>query len=547
MNVFFKYMIASAIAISAAPTQAAGTPDYDFNATVLCDAQWFGSRRSNGNHNLHSYYFVIGDKKLGDNGLPQESSTTYVLDFFGDAPADEFNPQPPTGTYTLSSEIAKNTLSEGSCVYILDGNGNYEVDRAFTAGELVISTYQKDDNTYYKYEASVTDEAGKLHHLVYESRFIEYADKSQASMDLEKNLNFRPVEAVASYHSMKDGVMRLSLNVNTFMRDDEGHQIYHPIPGSEMFMELYMPYGKDLANGVYTPSEDYGEAFTMQDGEIITMAGGVQYPVGSYVQYMFEGQQIAWGVVKSGTLTVSGEGTERKLEGEFVTDYGFNIKFTYEGEIKLEDFPQTGLTDNIELDLNGAQATFDCVGDVERLLDCRNWYITILPTEGKDHGFHAYINSRTANFHDGIASTTYTPSPSKEPWCDEYQRGTINDKGQLSGTWMLSGFDDKGQPQVNAPAAKGELIITRHDDGETYTVKFDMNDGAGHDFKGEWTGIPELVNSCEDEEPVSVIGVEADSDVYEIYDLYGRRVNNMHDAGLYVIRKADGRITKVMK
>ena len=543
MKAFSKFVAFSAITLFAAvDMQAEQNYDYDFNATTLCDAQWFGTRRSNGSHDIHNFYIVVGDQPLSD-GEPQRNSTTYVFDIYSSAPADERNPQPGAGTYALSSEVALNTLLNGSCVYVLDGNGNYEIDRKFTSGTLDISASDKDGNTYYKYEANLTDEAGKTHHVVYESRFIEYADVSQGSRDLEKDLDFECTSMSARYMSLEDGVMHISLYGHTFMVDDEGRMAYDPLPGTEMYMELYMPFGKDLANGTYVPTDDHGEEFSMQTGEIVSMSG-VEYPVGSYAQYVFYGQQIAWGCVKSGTLTISGEGDDRTVEGDFLTDYGFTVKFKYNGAIPLNNFPQTGLTADMELDLEGADAVFDCVGDVERLNNCRNWYITILPTEGKDHGFNAYINSRTSNFFEGIASEIYTPSPSNEPWKGEYLRGKVNDKGQLSGTWMLSAFDENGQPQLNAPASSGDLEITRHEDGKTYTVSFDMNDGAGHNFKGTWTGMPELVNSCgdTDDSNVNEIGAEKGADVW--YTIDGHRVNDMSAGGLYIIRHADGSITK---
>lgn len=546
MNTLNKLLISAGAClccIGSAPAQETPSYDYDFNATVLCDAQWFGSRRSDGNHDLHSYYLVIGDKEL-EEGYPQKSSTTYVFDFFGEAPADEYNPQPPTGTYTFSTEKKSGVLYEGSCVYIVDGNGNYEVDRTFNGGKLDISTYEKDGNTYYKYEFDLTDELGKTHHVNYESRFISYSDESQGSVDLEKDLNFTPKHAKATYRSFENGVMEVQLLLDTFIRDDEGKLYYEPLPGEEMYMTIYMPYDKEIANGKYIPTEDYGASFTMQDGEIVEMAGGVRYPIGSYVQYVFGGQKVAWGVVKTGSLEISGEGENRKIVGDFTTDFGFNIKFTYEGEIALSNFPETGLTEDMQLDLEGAEATFDCVGDIDRLLHCRNWYLTLLPAEGKDHGFTTLICSRTENFYDGVGSTVYEPSPSRIPWKDEFQKGYINDKGQLGGTWMMSQFDENGQPKLNAPGNNGSITVTRHDDKETYTLSFELDDNAGHKFSGSWTGKPELINTCNDElSSVSEITVDENADV-KIFDLNGNQVRSIDAPGVYIIRAANGSTSK---
>lgn len=549
MNTFSKFMATACTALLlTGNSQAQENPayDYDFTPTIVCDTDWYGSRRSEGNHYLHNFYIVLGDKELSEQGTPQNLSTTYVFDIFGEGPENEMtqDPQPKVGTYILSDELKSGVLHTGSCVYIVDGNGNYEVDRQFTDGKLEISTFEKDGNTYYKYEADLTDELGKKHHVNFESRFISYFDNSQGGTSrLIKNLDFTLKNVNVNYKSVENGVMHVTIFMDTFGRDEDDRLIYDELPGVEMCVEAYMPFGKGLENGTYNVI-DSGEAYTLQTGEIMQMAGGVEWPVGTYAQYVYWGQQAAWGCAKTGTMTVSGEGTNRKISMEYVTNEGFNVKFDFDGEIALSNFPQSGLTDNLELDLEGAEAVFDCVGDVEKHLHCRNWYIDILPTEGKDHGFHAYICTRTETFFDGIPSETYGPSPSREPWKDEYKKGSVNDKGQLSGTWMLSMFDENGQPQLNAPAYGGDLVITRHDDNQTYTVAFDMHDGAGHNFKGSWTGVPEMVNSCNDEQSgLSEIKTEADCS-RRVYDLNGREVRGMDAPGVYIIRDNQGKATK---
>ena len=292
-------------------------------------------------------------------------------------------------------------------------------------------------------------------------------------------------------------------------------------------------------------SEDsYGDAFTLENGELINY-WGVQYAVGTYVQYVFGNKEVAWGCVKSGTLTVSGEGDHKKIEGDFLTDYGYSIKFTYEGELPIDGVPQTAFTSDVTLDLEGATAQFECIGDAERLNGCRNWYITLLPADGKDNGFISYINTAADSFFDGIASGTYTSSPSSVPWKFEYLKGSKNDNGQLRATWALTGFDADGQPQVNAPVSDGDLNITKHDDGVTYTLDFNLDDGAGHKIKGTWTGEPELVNSCGDEPATGINGVtdNMSNEVNDIFTVSGSRTTSKVK-GLNIVRYKDGSVRK---
>lgn len=531
------FAAASGIALPA----GAADYDYDFNASVLCDATWYGIRRSEGDHSLHSYYLVLGDRELNEEGMPAAGGTYYALDFFGSGPADERAPQPATGTYNFSNTLGQNVLYNDIKVYILDGNGNYEVDRGFTGGRLEITTDEVDGNTYYNYEAFLTDNTGRSHHLTYRSRFIEYYDASQGSMNLEKDISYTGINAYAKYREVNDGTMQVYLDVTDMTRDDEGSYVFNPLPARQMIMELYMPIGRELANGVYTATNDYGAAFTMQTGEIVNQFG-VQYAAGSYLQYIFEGQQVAWGCVNSGTLTVSGEGDHKTIKGDFLTDYGFSVKFTFEGDVPLNKLPATGFTENKELDFDGASAVFECVGDANKLNNCRNWNITINPAPGKDHGFKTWICSRGATFFDGVSSETYTASPSSAPWKGEYLKGRMENDGSLSGTWALTEFDGAGNPQVNAPALRGDMQITRHSDDVTYTIKFCLDDNLGHEFKGEWTGVPEMINACNDEAGLSLTTVEAKT-IADIYDLTGRRIDNPV-SGLFLIRYSDGTIEK---
>ena len=517
--------------------------DYEFNASVLCQADWYGTRLSEGSHTLNAYYLVLGDKDLNSEGYPAKGSTVYAMEFFGAAPSDEYSPNPQPGTYTFSKTIGENVLKDDAHIYQRDGNGNYEIDRSITDGKLVISTYEKDGNTYYKYDLVLTDEIGKTHHVTYESRFIVYNDLSQGSEDLEKDQNFVCNGGTCTYKSLSNGVMKLRLYLTDMTQDEYGDYSYDRLPAREMYLDVYAPQGKNLPNGVYNISDNAGDAYTLTAGELIEFAG-VKYPSGTYLQYIYANQLIAWGCATKGTLTVSGEGDNKKIVADFTTDYGFSIKFTYDGSMPVNNIPLTDFTEDKTLDLEGATAQFECIGDYENYGDVRNWYITLLPAEGKDDGFISYICSKGESFYDGIATDTYTASRSRTPWKGEYIKGGVNAEGQLKGTWALTHFNADGQPQVNAPGYKGDLNITQHEDGETYTIEFKLNDGAGHNFTGNWTGKPELINSCGDE-PSGINGVydHASSEVEGVYDLSGRKVS-ANAKGLHIVKYKNGKTCK---
>ena len=96
---------------------------------------------------------------------------------------------------------------------------------------------------------------------------------------------------------------------------------------------------------------------------------------------------------------------------------------------------------------------------------------------------------------------------------------------------------------MNAPAQSGDLNITQHEDGQTYTLDFNLNDGLGHNFTGSWTGKPELINSCGDETGINDVTSVNGKHIEGIYDLNGRKADGKAK-GAYIIRYSDGTAAK---
>ena len=508
---------------SSAKVMKAGseTPDYkfDFNATVFSDGVWYGTRRSNDVHgDIDSYYFILSDKDLSDDSdspfLP--SATYYIFDIYGPAPTDTKNPRPVDGTYKVEAGKGNFTVNPDSRMVVTDGNGRIDHDVRFKSGTLTISTVEEYGKPVMVYDAVLTDEYDETHHVTYKSQFVTFADEAQGvnSPYLEKNLDFIAKSVTASFQELEGDVMKVKLAF--YEAEQEEDDPYSYANTCEAFIVAYMPFNIDgITNGTYNISTEYGDAFTMQDGEIMHMAS-VEWADGSYVQLLGPSKQAYWGCFASGTMKVSGEGDNRVVECDFLTGdvnnetpKDFKVKFTYKGKLNVKKIPTSMLTEDYTLDLSKCETTATCLGDTYKE-QALTWKLLFTPKDGGKDGFQTEFISRNKIPSDGIATDTYTAAPNRNLWKGDYLRGERDDN-MLVGTWMMADFNDEGIPQLVAPAREGDLNITNHGDG-SYTIEFKFNDGLNHFWSGKWTG--KFDNTIIDK--AGVESMEADQLSYEV-------------------------------
>lgn len=539
------------------------TYDYNFQATVFADGQFFGTRYTNETvhpYTLNSYYTVLSDKPLSEDyedGL-MPGGTYYAFQIMGAAPANMRHILPPDGTYKYSDTVAMNVLLSNAHIYVLDGNGNYEVDRAVTGGKLVLTTTEKDSSSYLNYDLVLTDNLGKTHHVTYTSRFVEYTDKSQVAKRLEKDLDFTAKSAQGKFKELdKNGVMQMQLYFSSLALDEDGDYDASELPGSFIYLQTYLNYTPEgIANGEYDITPNFGAPFTMADGEIKTQ-WGIEWAVGSYVEYVHYGSTLHWGVFKSGKLIVSGEGDSRTYTAQFVTEEGFLVKFTYTGALQLKKMPESSLTEDVTLNLTNATCTASYIGNTYDS-QLATWILRFKSADGKQQ-WQTELASKDPNYKNGIKSATYTMAPNNNLWGNDYLRGQ-RVKGALVGTWYMSGFDAEGTPHILAPSEGGDLKIDNQGDG-IYEIQFSFNDGMAHTWSGQWIGSPEIIDDSGVGSAYAEPSITRNGDSvtitlpstsrYDIYDVAGRKLESgesdvitISGRGIYLVR-IDGKTLKV--
>lgn len=451
--------------------------DYEFNAEVFY-GEYYGERRSvNG---THSFATVLSN--LADSEEP--GSTTYTFEIFSEAPEDDHYPLPATGIYTYGGPASTDAFTISNTQYTtVNGNGMLEDDLTFVSGTL---EFGLNGDKYY-FDAVLTDEEGSVHHITYASKVsVIYEDMSQptGSNRLEKDVHFEARYAEASYKSMdEDKVMHVSME---FAEEDRGDGSYY----CNLHLEAYLPYSQsgDITPGTYPVSAEHTSQ-TISDGAILS-AYGVEYPVDTYLDYIYDDNRIAWGAVKSGSMTVSGSNGNYDITFDLTTQEGYSITGTWYGPIEIEDFGCSTLTEDRELDLYWAEGTATLV---ESNSDGAYWLLDIA-TDKERVLFE--LCAENAPFFQGIPSATYTActNSDNDPWSGEYFRGYLAEDGQYSGSMYYSDYDADGNPQTCAPAFRGSIAIENDGEG-SYSVIFEINDDMGNTWSGEWYGEPELVNA----------------------------------------------------
>lgn len=494
--------------LSSAGLAQASDFNFELEATVCPDARWYGTRGTDDEHgDINRYYLVLSNKSLGDDGKTfQPDGKYYAFEFFGPAPIVRTTPEgiqtvrPQDGTY--STHVAGTATNPvwlkdnfslfGGAYYELDGQGRMDKELTLPEGSLVISTTDYHGTEYINYECNFTDQYGDPHHVTYSSKYTSYADVSQGSGYLNKDLDVNCSLAQSGFNSREGNTMKVAL----YLQWDGTWSDNETEPYRDMLMmyvSAYMPYDPQagFANGTYTITPDYGADFSLEQGRMVQMAGGIEYAAGTYAQYVDRRHYIHWGTIKEGSLTVTGEGDNKKIVGNFITTQDYSVKFEWEGSMRVEDVPYSTLADDVVLDLEGATAVATFMGDPYRQ-EGSTWHLRLNPAPGKKDGFQTVVTSPTVSANEGIGSGSYICAPDHSSlWQFQYQEGFMTDV--LSGTWYLSDFDEQNVPHTFAPAYYGNeedfFNITNHNDG-SYTLRFKFSDGLGHFWSGNWRGTP---------------------------------------------------------
>lgn len=456
--------------------------DYELNAT-LQSGTYYGDMFGIGACNWMLY---LSDKPV-TSGYVEAGGTMYQFDIYGPAPDDSGNPVLPTGEYTLGEYGSTEafTISPGYTLgqKVSEDGVSLEMEARFTDGTLTVTA----EGDGFTIVADMVDEEGKTHHIKYTGS-LDFENMGGESTDydvIKNDLNITATSASASYSSHEGDVMYTTLQF-TDMAVNAG---YVTPPGTMFQLNVYMPFEETgrIAAGTYDVSSEE-TAFTIVPGYMWDMYG-MLLPMGSYAQYFYDEENLAYGFITSGTMTVSENGSDNiTISCTLKTAEGYSLECTFTGALKVSGMPGpfSTLTGDYTLDLSNAVGSADYYGDYFGT-GGGNWDISLTPSDGvTGDGMNIELVCEGLDFEAGIPSGTYKASASDIPAPGEYLVGTKSGTS-LGGTLYMSGYNAEGYVTEFAPATEGDLVIVNNGDG-TYQITFSFLDDLGHTWDGTWSG-----------------------------------------------------------
>lgn len=265
-------------------------------------------------------------------------------------------------------------------------------------------------------------------------------------------------------------------------------------------IDLYMPRVEDpmnpvqkVADGTYKVEwrekvqNSTNLPYTFVRGNVVDL-WGTNVNVGTYITYI-DGNTNKVGLIKNGTLTVSGSGTVFVID--FVTEEGVAIKGTYNAAPVIVNFcdndkkepkrPYSTLEADHTLEFSAGTVGiyFRDYDIVEGLTNYTLW-LTV-PTMDKGD----YMQLSILGDSEGITNGTYKVSNALD--ANSLLPGALAFSGENLFSWYgdLDSTDSEGYQTVYAPVNSGTLTIA--DEGSNKKITVDFSDDNGHKITGTLT------------------------------------------------------------
>lgn len=310
------------------------------------------------------------------------------------------------------------------------------------------------------------------------------------------DIDFTVLNTYSDYVDGDDNIMRISINL-TDMEMAENRTTTPP--GTMLNIEAYTPLDKNgrIASGTYGISSSAGNNLTLVPGEM-TEISGEKRPAGTYAVNYDETGTPAYGIIESGTMTVTENGGYGKYDivCDFTTAEGYRITCDFSGELWIFGVPQdiSTLTGDYTIDFSDIVAYAESWGNFYGTGGL-NWRLFLSPSDGSGDSFQADFVGTSLDFEEGIPTGTYTVAAAEvnagirhgKIYPGEYLKGYYDQASSALGGTIYLGITDGYIINDVAPAIEGEMKITNHGDG-TYTVSLDFIDDHGNNWGGEWTG-----------------------------------------------------------
>ena len=256
-----------------------------------------------------------------------------------------------------------------------------------------------------------------------------------------------------------------------------------------------------LAEGVYSPSNDYVSPMTFTQGSTFNLMGYVYY-YGTYLQQVESLEETPLiGFAQEGTIEVKRPGSQYEFIVDVTTPEGVSIKGTYPmGDVNfIDNAPEKPAGDWLSI-LHGDKTVLFNPDDAS---ECRVWTYTsyfegatefeiLVDNNTTDEAFQ--LDVLAAEGATSIAGTYTTPKDPDNPQAGEFIPG-YQEFAVKRGTWPYLYYDFSASQYIGAPATEGTIEITELEDGKV-EIQYEMKDDADpkNTIRSVWSGTIRKVN-----------------------------------------------------
>lgn len=488
-------------------SETQGEPDPEpstgdtFTLTTITDATYQGGTGSDGSAN---YYIGLSNVpfEIDDQGeqVPTEPGIILYLDLYGQASQDASAARLPEGTYTLKSGATTGTANpdytwarekkqDGTIAYRKPVEGEITVlhtqKRYLIEGTFVVGT--EEENFAFTYEGELA--------------FVDRTDPSGGAPVIREPVNVTFTSASATWEYTGDESDRYTIRLQEGTVEGgylaHGHQLTIDLLSKPLSSKEEMV----LAEGVYSPSNDYVSPMTFTQGSTFNLMGYVYY-YGTYLQQVESLEETPLiGFAQEGTIEVKRSGSQYEFIVNVTTPEGVSIKGTYPmGDVNfIDNAPEKPAGDWLSILHEDKTVLFN----PDDASECRVWTYTsyfegatefeiLVDNNTTDEAFQ--LDVLAAEGATSIAGTYTTPKDPDNPQAGEFIPG-YQEFAVKRGTWPYLYYDFSASQYIGAPATEGTIEITELEDGKV-EIQYEMKDDADpkNTIRSVWSGTIRKVN-----------------------------------------------------
>lgn len=488
-------------------SETQGEPDPEpstgdtFTLTTVTDATYQGGTGSDGSAN---YYIGLSNVpfEIDDQGeqVPTEPGIILYLDLYGQASQDASAARLPEGTYTLKSGATTGTANpdytwarekkqDGTIAYrkpiereitVLHTQKRYLIEGTFVVGT-------EEENFAFTYEGELA--------------FVDRTDPSGGAPVIREPVNVTFTSASATWEYTGDESDRYTIRLQEGTVEGgylaHGHQLTIDLLSKPLSSKEEMV----LAEGVYSPSNDYVSPMTFTQGSTFNLMGYVYY-YGTYLQQVESLEETPLiGFAQEGTIEVKRSGSQYEFIVDVTTPEGVSIKGTYPmGDVNfIDNAPEKPAGDWLSILHEDKTVLFN----PDDASECRVWTYTsyfegatefeiLVDNNTTDEAFQ--LDVLAAEGATSIAGTYTTPKDPDNPQAGEFIPG-YQEFAVKRGTWPYLYYDFSASQYIGAPATEGSIEITELEDGKV-EIQYEMKDDADpkNTIRSVWSGTIRKVN-----------------------------------------------------